>query len=147
MRTITAIPEQLKTLDRVLFNGQVTGTGDVKGVKPTLGSNSVCILAIVTMANAADLALSIVTADDADGTTPVAIADNIPVFVNDVRQDDAKAHTFTDADSVNTVCFCVPSILIPAGKYLCLSFANSNDANILSALAIDDAYHESGEGA
>lgn len=146
MRTLTTIPEQLKTLDRVLFNGQVTGTGDVVGVKPA-GSNGICVLCLVTMANAADLALSIVTGDDADGANPVAIAENIPVFVNDVRQDDAKSHTFTDDDSVNTVAFCIPPLLIPADKFICLSFANSNDANILSALAIDDAYHESGLGA
>jgi len=146
MKTLSTIPEQIKTADRVLFNGQVTGTGDVKGVLPS-GSNGIAIMCLVTMANAADLALSIVTADDADGTTPVAIADNIPIFVNDVRQTDAKAHTFTDDDSVNTVVFCVPPILIPEDKYICLSFADSNDANILSAVALDDVYHEEGASA
>jgi len=147
MRILSVIPEQLKTAGRVLFNGQVTGTGDAKGVKPTKGSNSLTILCAITMANAADLVLSIVSADDADGTTPVAVAENIPIFKDDVRQTDAKTFTVDDDDAVVTVVFNVPSILIPAGKYMCLSFADSNDANILSAIAIDDAYHESGVGA
>jgi len=147
MRTLTTIPEQLKTLDRVLFNGQVTGTGDSIGVQPTKGSNSICILAIVTMANAADLELTVQTGDDADLTNAVDLADNVPIFVNDVREaSDGIDYTFTDDDSVNTICFCVPSILIPDGKFIGLTFGNSNDANILSALAIDDAYHESGQG-
>lgn len=147
MRILSTIPEQLKTASRVLFNGQVTGTGDAKGVKPTKGSNSLSILCLVTMGNAANLALSIVSGDDADGTNPVAITENIPIFKDDVRQTDAKAFTVDDDTGVFTVVFNVPSILIPAGKYMCLSFANSNDANILSAIAIDDAYHESGVGA
>jgi len=147
MRTVSMIPEQLKTAARVLFNGTVTGTGDAVGVKPTKGSNSLTFLCLCTMANAANLALSIVSGDDADGTNPVAVTENIPIFKDDVRQTDAKTFTVTDDSAVVVVVFNVPSILIPAGKYMCLSFANSNDANILSAIAIDDAYHESGVGA
>jgi len=139
MNILSVISEKIK--GTVLFNGTVTGTGDAKGIKPS-GSNGVVILCAVTMANAADLALSLVTADDADGTTPVALTENVPVYLENVRQTDAKAYTFTDDDSVNLLAFAVPSILIPTGKYLCLSFANSNDANILSAVALDDVYHE-----
>lgn len=138
---IDTIPALHKTSGNTLFNGAVTGTGDAKGIKPTAGSNSVTILALITMANAADLTLSIVTADDADGTTPVAIAKEVIVYKNDVRQTDAKSFAVTDASGSFTVAFCVPSVLIPAGKYICLSFANSNDANILSAVALDQAYY------
>ena len=35
MRILSVIGEQLKSASRVLFNGQVTGTGDVKGILPT----------------------------------------------------------------------------------------------------------------
>lgn len=143
MNILSVIPEKIKTAGRTLFNGQVTGTGDAKGIKPS-GTNGLVLFCLVTMANAADLVLSIVTADDADGTTPVAIADNIPIFKDDVRQTDAKTLTIGDASGSFTVCFCIPPLLIPAGKYICLSFANSNDANILSAVALDDTYHESG---
>lgn len=146
MNTLSTIPERLKTADRVLFNGQVTGTGDARGVKPN-GSNGVAIICLVTMANAADLTLSLVTGDDADGANPVAITENVPIYKNDVRQADGKSLALTDDDSANTIVFCVPPIIIPAGKYLCLSFANSNDANILSALALDDTYHEYAENA
>jgi len=144
MNTLTVIPERLKTASRILFNGQVTGTGDAKGVLPATGSNGITFLCLVTMANAADLALSIVSADDADGTTPVAITENIPIFVDDVRQTDAKSYTEGSSSAVKTVVFCVPPIIIPAGKYICLSFANSNDANILSAVVLDDAYNAVG---
>lgn len=144
MNYLSVIPEKLKTASRILFNGQVTGTGDAKGILPATGSNGLIVSCIVTMANAADLALSIVTADDADGATPVAITENIPIFVDDVRQTDAKSYTETSASAVKTVIFCVPAVLIPEGKYLCLSFANSNDLNILSAQVFDDAYNAQG---
>ena len=147
MNILSVIPEKLKTASRTLFNGIVTGTGDAVGVKPTEGSTSLTILCLVTMANAASLVLSIVSGDDADGTTPVAITENIPIFLDDVRQTDAKTHTITDDSGSFVVVFNVPSILIPAGKYMCLSFANSNDANILSAIALDDSYHEMGPSA
>ena len=143
MNILSIVPEKIKTASRTLFNGIVTGTGDAVGVKPTKGSTSLMVLCLVTMANAADLVLSIVSGDDADGTNPVAIIENIPIFLDDVRQTDAKTHTIGDASGSFVVVFCIPSILIPAGKYMCLSFANSNDANILSAIALDDSYHES----
>lgn len=147
MRILSVIPEQLKTASRTLFNGQATGTGDAVGVKPTLGSTSLTLLCLVTMANATDLVLSIVSGDDADGANPVAITENIPIFKDDVRQTDAKTFTVDDSSGSFAVVFNIPSILIPAGKFMCLSFANSNAANILSAIALDDAYHESGVGA
>jgi len=143
MNILSTIPEKIKTASRTLFNGAVTGTGDAKGVLPS-GSNSVTFLCLVTMANAANLALSIVSGDDADGTNPVALTENVPVWKDDVRQTDAKSLTVADDSGVFTVVFNVPSILIPAGKYICLSFADSNDANILSAIALDDTYHENG---
>jgi hypothetical protein len=96
------------------------------------------------MANAADLALSIQSGDDADLTNPVDITENIPVYVDDVRQDDAKAHTISDDSGVFTVVFCIPPILIPDGKFIGLTFGDSNAANILSALVLDDTYHENG---
>jgi hypothetical protein len=147
MNILSIIPEKIKTAGRTLFNGKATGTSDAVGVKPTTGSQSLMIVCLVTMANAADLVLSIVSGDDADGTNPVAITENIPIFLDDVRQTDAKTHTIADDSGSFVVVFCVPSILIPAGKYMCLSFADSNAANILSAIALDDSYHEMGPSA
>ena len=141
MHMLSVIPEKLKTAGRTLFNGAVTGTGDAVGVKPA-GTNGLAVLCLITMANAANLVLSIVTGDDADGANPVAIAENIPIFIDDVRQDDAKAHTIADDTGSFTAVFCIPPLLIPAGKYACLSFADSNDANILSAVVLDDTLYE-----
>jgi hypothetical protein len=145
MNTITTIPERLKTADRVLFNGKTTATAAAVGILPKPGK-SIAIVCSVTMANAADLTLSVVSADDAAGTTPVAITEVVPVYVNDVRQADAKSHAITEASVVGkTVVFCIPSNIIPADKYLCLSYANSDVANILSAIAIEDTIYEGDE--
>lgn len=143
MNILSVIPEKIKTASRTLFNGQVTGTGDAKGVKPS-GSNGIMLMCLITMANAADLVLSIVTGDDADGTNPVALAGNVPIYKDDVRQTDGTSLTVADDTGSFVVVFCIPPILIPEDKYVCLSFANSNDANILSAIALDDTYHENG---
>ena len=144
MNILSVIGEKIKSAGRTLFNGKATGTADAVGVKPS-GTNGLAILCLVTMAEATNLVLSIVTADDADGTTPVAIAENIPIFKDDVRQTDAKALTIADDSGSFTAIFCIPPLLIPAGKYVCLSFANSHATNILSAVALDDVLHESGQ--
>ena len=140
MRINTVIPEKLKPF--TLFNGAPTGSADASGLEPTKGSQSVTLLCLVTMANAADLALSVVTADDGNGTNPVAITENVPLFVNNERQaDDAKSYTVTDDTGAFIVSFSVPSILIPEDKFLCLSYEASNAANVLTVVAIDDQYH------
>ena len=146
MKILSVIPEQIKTAGRTLFNGAPTGTGDIKGVKPS-GTNGLIIMCLVTMANAADLLLSIVTADDVDGANAVAIAENIPVFLDDVRQADAKTHNIPDATGSFVVCFAIPPLLIPTDKFICLQFANSNAANILSAQVLDDVYQETEKAA
>ena len=79
MKMLTVIPEQIKTAGRILFHGAPTTAGDAKGVRPA-GTNGILISCIVTMANAADLVLSIVTADDVDGLNPVAITEDIAIF-------------------------------------------------------------------
>jgi len=146
MKILTVIPEQIKTAGRTLFNGAPTGTGDTKGVRPA-GTNGLVIMCLVTMANAANLVLKLVTADDLDGLNPVDIAENIPVFLDDVRQADAKGHTIADDTGSFVVCFAVPPLLIPETKFICLDFANSNAANILSAQVLDDVYHETEKAA
>lgn len=143
MNILTVIPEKLKTAARTLYNGQGTATGDYKGIKPA-GAESVMVLCLITMANAADLVLTMVTADDADGASPVALAENVPIFKDDVRQTDAKTLTVADDSGSFVVVFNVPAGLVPDGKFLCLQYGNSNAANILSAIAIEDALHESG---
>lgn len=136
----TVIPEALKTSGRVLFNGKATGTGDEVGILPAK-SDTVYIVAIATMGEATDLALTVKTADDGEGLNSAALTANIPIFVNDVKQAAAKSYTITPATGTFVVVFCVPTIIVPATKYIGLSFANSNALNILSAIAIEDTYY------
>lgn len=145
MNIISVIPEMLKTSGRVLFHGAGTATAATKGILPGSsgsGSNSINIIALVTMGNAADLVLTLKTADNATGTNAVDISRNVAVFVDDVRQSsDAKGYTDTDSTGTKVICFCVPSVIIPEGKYLCLSYGNSNAANILTAIALEETFN------
>lgn len=140
----TMIPEKLKTAGRVLFNGKATGTGDIKGILP-FASQAVIIVAAVTMAEATDLVLTVKTADDVDGAGAVALSSNIVIYKDDVRQANAKTLTISEDSAEVTVCFVVPSILVPDDKFLVLDFADSNAANILSSIAFEDTYYEGDE--
>jgi len=136
----TLIPESLKTADRDVFHAQATGTADYKGILPAK-SDVIYVTCIVTMAEATDLVLTLYTADDADGTTPVALTENVPIYKDDVAQTAAKTFTVSDNTGNFVVVFCVPSIIVPTDKYLCIHYANSNAANILSVLMIEDSYY------
>lgn len=140
MKSLTTIPESFKTAGRVLFNGQGTASADTKGFKPG-GTNGLTIFSIVTMANAANLTLSVKTADDADGANSVDISEDVYIYVDDVRQDNGKSYEITDNTGVFTVSFCVDPLLIPDGKFLCLENSASNALNVISSLIIDDVIH------
>jgi len=136
----TLIPESLKTASRDVFHAETTATADYKGILPAK-SDVIYVTCLVTMANAASLVLTLYTADDADGTTPVALTENVPIYVDDVAQTAAKTHTITDDTGNFVVVFCVPSLIVPTDKYLCIHYANSNAANILSVLMIEDTIY------
>jgi hypothetical protein len=145
MKMLSVISEKIK--GTILFNGEATGSAGVKGMQPK-GSNGVVLQCLVTMANAANLALTVQTADDANGGGAVALSQDVPIFVNNVRQTtDGKTYTVEDDTGSFIVSFTVPSIIIPTGKFLCLSHGASNAANILSVVAQDDVYHETGKAA
>ncbi|WP_026881417.1 hypothetical protein [Clostridium akagii] len=138
MRCLTFIPESHRT--RVLLAPQTTAVGEASYVAPTPGVQKITIRAIVSMGNAAPLALTLNSADDAVGTNPVAFAD-IPVFVGGVRQTDAHLYTI-DADTGNFIVdFCITPELIPQGKTLGLSYAISNAANLISAEIIEETVY------
>ena len=136
----TVIPEVLKTDGRILFHAETTATGDEVGFLPAK-SDVVYIVAVVTMGNAADLTLTVKTADDAAGTNTTALTENIAIYADDVRQTDAKAYAVTASTGDFTVVFCVPTILVPKDKYLGISYANSDAANILTVQCFEDTYH------
>ena len=137
MSILTFIAED--TLTTVLLAPQATGTGAVACVNPAAGSSALNVRAIATMGNAADLVLSLVSADDAAGANPVAFASVVPLYVDGVKQTRAIAHTIGDATGEFVVDFCVDPALIPDGKFVGISYANSNAGNLLTTIAIEAA--------
>jgi hypothetical protein len=123
---------------RNLLSPQTTATGAQAYLAPTATVRNITIRAQVKMGNAADLELSLKYADDASGTNAAAWASNVPVFKDNTRQSDAKVVTITDATGDYIVDFCVDPSAIPAGKYIGLSYANSNAANLLAVQLIEE---------
>lgn len=137
---ITKIPEKFR--NRVLLGPQATETGAGGYLAVTPGSMSATVRAVATMGNAADLVLSLQYADDASGTNAAAFGYNVPIYKNGVRQADAKALTIGDASGNFIIDFCVDPGLIPAGKTLGVSYGNSNAANFVAAILIEDVAYK-----
>ncbi len=127
---------------RVVMALQTTAVAADDYLLPTPGSSLAVVRCVVTMGNAADLVLSLKTADDAAGTNAAAISADVPIYVNGVRQTDAKAYTVGDASGNFIVDFVVDPALIPAGKYLGMSYGNSNAANLMCAELIENVAYK-----
>lgn len=123
---------------RVLLAPQTTATGAGKYAAPTPGVCSITLRAIAKMGNAADLAVSLKYADDADGTNATAFPENVTVFVNGVRGTDAKAYTVGDATGDFIVDFSIKPGVIPEGKFIGLAYGDSNAANLVTTMIIED---------
>lgn len=137
---LSAAVENFRT--RVLMALQTTASAADDYLLPTGGARSAIVRAIVTMGNAADLVLSLKTADDAAGTNAAAIAENVPIYVNGVAQTAAKTNTVSDSSGNFVVDFVVDLSLVPAGKYLGLAYGNSDVANLMTALLIEDVAYK-----
>ena len=133
---LTFLAEETKS--RVLLGLQTTGTGAQAYAAPTAGASAITIRGVATMGNAADLVLSLKYADDASGTNATDFPSVVPLFVNNSKQTAAKAYTIGDASGNFVVDFCVDPALIPAGKFVGVSYANSNAANLLTTLIVED---------
>lgn len=127
---------------RVVMALQTTALAADDYLLPTGGSSLAVVRCLVTMGNAADLVLSLKTADDAAGTNAAAIASNVPIYVNGVRQTDAKAHTVGDATGNFIVDFIVDPKLIPDGKFIGMSYANSDAGNLMCATLIESVAYK-----
>lgn len=136
----TLMPEVLRSSGRVLFNGQATTTGAAAGFLPAK-SDIIYVTVIVTMADATDLALGLQYALDAVGGSGVTFPVNVPLFLNDSRENDGTSRVLTSASGTFVIVFCVPTITVPAGTYLTLAYLDSNAANILTAVAFEDTYN------
>lgn len=137
---ITKITEKFRS--RVVLAPQATGTGAGAYLAPTGGAMGITLRAIATMGNAADLVLSLKYADDAAGTNATAYPVNVPIYENGIRQDDAKAHTIDDATGNFIVDFCIDPATIPDGKYIGISYGDSNAANLLAVEMIEDVAYK-----
>jgi hypothetical protein len=92
------------------------------------------------MGNATDLALSLKYADDAAGTNATAFATNVPIFVDGVRESsDGVTYSVTDSSGNIIIDFCIDVAAIPEGKYVGLSYANSNASNLLTTILMEDS--------
>jgi hypothetical protein len=127
---------------RVVNPVQVTGTGTEAYLLPTGGAKAQVLRCIVTMGNATDLALTPKTADDATGTNAAALAADVPIYVNGVRTTDAKAYTIGDSSGNFVVDFVIPPAIIPTDKYIGISYASSNNSNIMTSILLEDVAYK-----
>jgi len=134
----TVIPQEL--IPASILVPQTGGAGDQAYILPT-GVRTVYLVAHIVMGNAADLVLVPKTSDDATGTNAAVLADDVPIWVNGTKQTSAKNHTVADAAGTFVVVFAVPADIIPEGKFVGMSYAASNAANLISCMAYKDAYH------
>ena len=123
---------------RVLLAPQTTASGTEAYLLPTGGVKSIVLRCIAKMGNAADLVLSLKYADDATGTTATAFAAAGPIFVNGAAVTAAKTYTIGDSSGNFIVDFIVDPALVPEGKFVGISYANSNAANLLAVEMIED---------
>jgi len=121
---------------------QTTAAAADDYVLPTAGAKSQILRCIVTMGDATDLVLTPKTADDATGTNAAALAADVSIFKDGVAQTAAKALTVGDATGNFIVDFVIDPAIIPAGKYIGMSYANSHASNLMTCIIIEDAAYK-----
>ena len=124
--------------DNILCHGVAGNVTTFVGYLPTKGIDSINFLIPITMGNAADMTITIKTADDTSGTNATALTANCPVYRDGVRQSDAKAVTETQASGDYFHVIEVPAILIPEGKYIGVYADAGSASNKYSAIALED---------
>lgn len=133
----TYIPENFRS--RILLAIQTTEAAAQAYAAPTAGVNAITLRGVAKMGHAADLTLSLKYADDAAGTNATDFPVAVPVYVNGVRQSaNAKSYAVTDSTGNFIVDFLVDPATIPEGKFVGLSYANSNAANLLATSIIEE---------
>jgi hypothetical protein len=136
MSTLTFIAEGTKTT--VLTGPTDTAVAKEAYMDVTPGSMSVNCRAVATMADAADMIITLKTADDATGTGAADFATPVPLYVDGVRLDNAITYTVADDTGNFVIDFCVDPGLIPENKYIGLHVAASNVANTVCTTAIEN---------
>jgi hypothetical protein len=134
------ITEEYRT--RVVMGLQGTGSAADDYVLPTAGSSLAVLRCIVTMGNAADLTLTPKTATDATGTGAAALAEDVPIYVNGVRQDNDDHYKIEDATGDFIVDFIIDPKLIPDDAYIGMSYANSDAGNLMCCEIIESVAYK-----
>lgn len=132
----TKIAESFRS--RVVLPPQTTATGAQAYLAPTPTVKGITVRAVAKMGNAADLVLSLKYADNVGGTGTTDYPVDVPIYVNGEKQVNGKAHTIDDASGNFIVDFAVDPATIPEGKFVGLSYADSNAANLVSVEMIED---------
>ena len=128
---------------QVLNHGTAGNSTTFVGYLPSQGVRSISIVVPITMGNAGDETITVKTADDASGTNPTVLTQNIPIYKDGVRATDAKAFTETAATGNFVYVFEVPASIIPEGKYIGVVQSETGSASsIYSAIAIEDPYYK-----
>jgi hypothetical protein len=128
--------------DNILAHGVAGNVETFIGYLPTAGTSVISILIPVTMGNSANMTITVKTADDTSGTNATALTENCPVYRDGVKQTSAKAITETEATGDFFHVIEVPSILIPAGKYIGVYADAGSASNKYSAIALEDTFYK-----
>lgn len=134
--------------DSVVLQHATTGDGGgFVGYKPAYGVRNISLVCIVEMGNAADMTITVKTADDASGTNATALTVNVPLWKATsgsaaVRQTDAKAFTETAATGTFIYTFEIPAGIVPETKYIGVYSNTGNAANVYSAIVFEDTYYK-----
>ena len=130
------VNEEFRT--RILIASQGTATAGGGYLFPTPGVNAITVRAVVNIANAADLTITLKSADDNIGTNAVNFT-TVPAFINGVRQS-GYTNTFTiTQDSGNVIIdFEIMPGQVPEGKTIGIAFGISNASNIITAELFED---------
>ena len=127
---------------RIALALQTTASAAQGYLLPTAGSSVAVLRCLVTMGNAADLAISVKYANDATGTSAADIATDVKIYKNGVRQTDAKLFTVDDDTGNFIVDFIIDPKQIPDGKFIGVSYANSNAANLMGCELIESVAYK-----
>jgi hypothetical protein len=131
-----------KYRSRIVMALQTTAAAADDYVTPTPGASSIVLRCLVKMGNATDLVLTPKTSDNATGTNTAGLAVDVPIYVDGVRQTDAKAYTVGDETGNFIVDFVIPPHLIPDDKYVGMSYGDSNEGNLMCCEIIEDVAYK-----
>jgi hypothetical protein len=130
------VNEEFRT--RILIASQGAGTAGGGYLAPTPGVNTITVRAIVNITNAANLELTLKSADDTAGNNAANFI-LVPVFLNGIRQSTYEsAITITQDSGIAIVDFEVMPGQVPEGKTIGLAFGTSNAENIITAELLED---------